>query len=353
MLVIFCGLLIVGIVGGQVYDLSHWRELLAFISSVCLAYIMIEVGLEFSAEKKPIKAYGWDAIVASSAAILPAFFWFLYFLFVLQTPWKPALLSGLSCAPTSAGVLFSMLMAAGLATTWVFSRARTLAVLDDLVTILLLTPLQVIIVGVKFESLAALVFIAIFLFASFRWQDTLYLPTSKVWLAFYGLVLSSCLLLIKNTTHIHLEVLIPAFMLGCLLRYDRSHHHDEKPLLVFMDAAIKGGFMLLVGLSFPQVRISDFPLSTTIGHVLILTILANLGKCFPFLCYRKEASWKERLGLSIAMFPRGEVGAAVLLIGLSYGFGGYVNSLALLCLAVNLILTGGFVWIILRLLPKS
>jgi hypothetical protein len=50
------------------------------------------------------------------------------------------------------------------------------------------------------------------------------------------------------------------------------------------------------------------------------------------------------------MFPRGEVGAAVLLIGISYGLAGYANTLAVLSLALNLILTGLFIWLVIRLL---
>jgi Kef-type K+ transport system membrane component KefB len=173
MVIVFCLLLILGIGTGQVMELSPIREALGLITSICLAYIMMEVGLEFSVEKRSIRSYGWDAVVASSAAVLPALLWFVYFLVVIQSSWKPAVLSGLSAAPTSAGVLFSMMMAAGLSMTWVFQKARTLAVLDDLVTILLLMPLQVIIIGFKWETVIVLVFILSFLFSSFRFQNTI------------------------------------------------------------------------------------------------------------------------------------------------------------------------------------
>ena len=94
------------------------------------------------------------------------------------------------------------------------------------------------------------------------------------------------------------------------------------------------------------------PLLATLGHVLVLTVLSNIGKSFTLLCYRREVSFRERVALSIAMFPRGEVGAAVLLVGLGYGFGGYVSTLAMLSLAFNLVLTGIFVWIVLKLLRR-
>ncbi|MBL8012559.1 MAG: cation:proton antiporter [Candidatus Omnitrophica bacterium] len=353
MVIIFCLLLILGIVGGQVLDFSKIYEILSLITSICLAYIMIEVGLEFSVEKRKIGSYGWDAVVAVIAAVLPALLCFSYFVLFIHSTWKSALLSGLSAAPTSAGVLFSMMMAAGLSATWVFKKARVLAVLDDLATILLLTPLQIFITGFEWSSIAVLVLIAMFLFASFRWQSTLSWPVGENWLLFYAAVITGILFFIKHATHVHLEVLIPAFMLGCLIHMP---HHHQKPVqrtMVGLDTIIKGLFMFLVGLSLPKIALGSVSLGATIGHVVILTILANLGKSFSLLCYRKEASFRERLALSVAMFPRGEVGAAVLLIGIGYGFTGYENTLAVLSLACNLILTGTFIWIVMRFLQRK
>ena len=157
MVIIFCLLLIFGIVAGQAFDFSGIREALGLVTSVCLAYIMIEVGLEFSVDKRKLSSYEWDAVVAFIAAALPAILWFVYFMVFIHSSWQPALLSGLSSAPTSAGVLFSMMMAAGLSATWVFKKARTLAVLDDLATILLLTPLQILIHGFEWGTIVVAV----------------------------------------------------------------------------------------------------------------------------------------------------------------------------------------------------
>lgn len=353
MLIIFCLLLTAGIVAGQVFDFSGIREILSFITSVCLAYIMIEVGLEFSVDKRRIADYGWDFVVAFSAAALPALLWFVYFCAVLKSTWQPALVAGLSSSPTSAGVLFAMLMAAGLSMTWVFQKARTLAVLDDLVVILLLAPVQIILNGFHWESILLLALITFILFASFRWQNSLPWKSEQVWLVFYAIGLTAAVSVIKKAVHIHLEVLIPAFMLGCLIH---RQHHEPSPHPEFnrfsLDSVIKGGFMVCVGLSFPKVELGAIPVAATVGHVIALTLLSNLGKCFSLLCYRREATVKERLALSVAMFPRGEVGAAVLLIALGYGYSGYVITLGMLSLVLNLILTGGFVWMVHRLLKK-
>lgn len=353
MVIIFSLLLLLGIILGQVLDLKSVHELLSFAASVCLAYIMMEVGLEFSTEKRSFKSYGWDSLIALTAALLPTALLFIYFVIVLQSPWKTALLSGLSAAPTSAGVLFSMLMAAGLGATWVFKKARVLAVLDDLATILLLTPLGIIIHGFEWRSLAVLGLICIFLFASFRWQNTIHWPVSKNWLLIYAVLLTSIVFSVKNAAHIHLEVLIPAFTWGCLIYHAKTEDEHYETPRVSLDMVVKGMFMLLVGLTFPKIAFGTASVAMTIGHVLMLTILANLGKFFLIFCYQGEATLKERMALGVAMFPRGEVGAAVLLIGIGYGLGGYENTLAVLSLALNLVLTGVFIWIVIRLLQKS
>ena len=84
--------------------------------------------------------------------------------------------------------------------------------------------------------------------------------------------------------------------------------------------------------------------------MLLITALANLGKMFCVLCYRRSATLRERLAVAIGMWPRGEVGAGVLVLSLSYGIGGPIVVVAMLSLALNLVLTGPFIWIIKRLL---
>ncbi len=58
---------------------------------------------------------------------------------------------------------------------------------------------------------------------------------------------------------------------------------------------------------------------------------------------RKEASLRERLALCIGMFPRGEVGAGVLVVSMAYGLSGMPLTVAVFSLALNLLLTGLFI----------
>jgi Kef-type K+ transport system membrane component KefB len=81
-------------------------------------------------------------------------------------------------------------------------------------------------------------------------------------------------------------------------------------------------------------------------HVLMITVLSNIGKMYPFFCYRNEAHWRQRLSVAVGMWPRGEVGAGILVLSLSYGIGGPVVTVAMLSLALNLALTGVFIYFI-------
>jgi Kef-type K+ transport system membrane component KefB len=126
--------------------------------------------------------------------------------------------------------------------------------------------------------------------------------------------------------------------------------------------------MLLVGLSMPPAfshqatdNSAESALSATVPmpawpllmvHVLMVTLLSNLGKLFPLACYRQRASLHERLALSISMWPRGEVGAGILVVGLSYGLSGPIMTVALLSLALNLVLTGAFILMVKALLGR-
>lgn len=359
--IVYSLLLLAGIFVSQAVNLIPIREQVSLLTTICLSYIMVEVGLEFTLQKDRLKQYAVDFFVATMAASLP---WILcagYFVAFFQMTWKDAGLVGLFSAPTSAGVLFSMLAAAGLGMTWVFKKARVLAIFDDIATILLLIPLQIVLVGMKFQLIAVIFILVFLLWAAYQWINTLKVPIGKFWLFLYSVLVVVTLWIFHQTTHIHLEVLLPAFALGCIIKnphfaygadvpHEHTHIEPLKGWPLWFDRFLKGLFMFLVGCSLPKIDIAGMGIGTIIGHVLLLTLISNLGKCFIVFCYKKEASFKLRSALSVAMFPRGEVGAGVLLIALSHGLGGIAASLAVLSLALNLLLTGGFIAIVINLM---
>jgi Kef-type K+ transport system membrane component KefB len=396
---IFSALLVVGlglsqVLPGVLHEHVHAaREAISFLTMVALSFIMIHVGYEFQIDRK-LRELGWDYVVAMTAAAFPWVFVTAYFLLVLMPPqawrsqggWAETLLAGRFAAPTSAGILFSMLAAAGLSRTWTFRKARVLAIFDDLDTILLMVPLSMLLVGPAWQMFAAVFVMLFILFAGWRWLNRLVIPFSWPWVLGYAAViaLASALvyrgsLLIDPDVPVHIEVLLPAFVLGCIAKplphRPASEIREDDPEGLAssrertVSVIISGIFMLLVGLSMPpafsdagpdnsaastlsaRVPMPAWPILMV--HVLVVTLLSNLGKMFPLACYRQRASFHERLALSISMWPRGEVGAGILVVGLSYGLSGPVMTVALLSLALNLVLTGGFILMVKALLKRQ
>ncbi len=427
---LFSILLLLGLIGSQWLPAyigpgyARVADVVRILTMAGLSFIMIRVGYEFDIDKTNLRQYGWDYFVAFTAASFPWVFVTLYFVFVLLPPeawgtlaaWQETLLAGRFAAPTSAGVLFSMLAAAGLGATWLFRKARVLAIFDDLDTVLLMIPLKMLMVGVAWQLGLIVVVMAGMLSAAYIFLHKIRIPVTWPWVLGYAGVITGLsevvyqgTKLIDESIPIHIEVILPAFVLGCVMAYPKAHavespvrgdNHDgheaiNTPQEQHVSTIVAAAFMVLVGLSMPmiprggsavlagaqteQVELSlrgagnpsaeaaagEVGSAMQIGrvtaaqppmgwaqivlHVLVITIISNIGKMFPAFCYRKEAHWRERLALAIGMWPRGEVGAGVLVISLSYGIGGPIVTVAMLSLAVNLLLTGVFIYIVKQL----
>ncbi len=365
LVIIYSFLLLGGAAASQMLDLEPIRNTLTTITMICLSYIMVEVGLEFTLNKKKLKSYGWDYIVAATAAAFPWIICIAYFMIFFKMGLIEASLLGRFAAPTSAGILFTMMAAAGLGTTWLFRKARILAIFDDLDTILFMIPLQILFVGPKPHLIAVVFIMAVLLVYAYRYLHVLHWPTSTPLLLVYGSTIVFACQILEKTTHVALEILLPTFLLGCILynphdpnrpskhKHEHMYLEPEKKGTRILDLLIKGGFMFLVGCSLPKIALGEVPLGVIAMHVVIVTVLINVGKCFPTFCYRKEASFKERMALSVAMFPRGEVGAGVLLISLGHGVNGLPVTIAVLSLALNLLLTGVFIMVVIWLVKDK
>ena len=346
---------------------------------VCLGFIMINVGREFEIDKSRWRSYTADYFIAMATAALPWLLIVLYYVFVLlpaplwgsPEAWKENLLLSRFAAPTSAGILFTMLAALKLKESWIYRKIQVLAIFDDLDTILLMIPLQILMIGLRWQMFAIVAIVAVLLAVGWRWQATW--DVRQDWKRILGLSVIVCALtqaVYLATKHwygaensIHIEVLLPAFVVGMLMR----HHHIDTPAERRVATGVSFLFMLLVGLSMPLVTGAPgdtaaatsvtgsqpmMPWGTLALHVLAVSLLSNLGKLVPLFFYR-DRSLSERLALSVGMFTRGEVGAGVIFIALGYNLGGPALIVSVLTLVLNLILTGGFVVWVKRLALKS
>ena len=341
---------------------------------ICLGFIMINVGREFEVDKSRWQTYAKDYFVAMATAAMPWFLIAIYYIFVLLPPeywnsweaWKENLLLSRFAAPTSAGILFTMLAAIGLKSSWIYKKIQVLAIFDDLDTILLMIPLQIMMIGLRWQLLV-IVFI-VFLLLSFGWKQLGKYDWRQDWKAIlvYSAVVFACtqaVYLISKHLYgeagsIHIEVLLPAFVLGMVMK----HKEHDTPAERKVSTGISFLFMFLVGMSMPRFLGVDFA-EASLGqrsvtgsqemmswgmimlHVLIVSLLSNIGKLFPVFFY-KDRKFSERLALSIGMFTRGEVGAGVIFIALGYSLGGPALIISVLTIVLNLILTGIFVlWV--------
>lgn len=344
---------------------------------ICLGFIMINVGREFEVDKSRWKSYTEDYFIAMATAAMPWLLIALYYVFVLLPPefwnsweaWKENLLLSRFAAPTSAGILFTMLAAIGLKASWMYKKIQVLAIFDDLDTILLMIPLQIMMIGLRWQLI--IVVLIVFLLLLFGWRQLSKYNWRQDWKAilFYStlvFVATQSLYLISKGLYgeegsIHIEVLLPAFILGMIMK----HKEIDTPMERNVSTGISFLFMFLVGMSMPHFIGVNFaetqageysvtgsqemmPWGVIALHVLIVSLLSNIGKLFPVFFYR-DRKFSERLALSIGMFTRGEVGAGVIFIALGYNLGGPALIISVLTIVLNLILTGLFVLWVKRL----
>lgn len=383
----FSVFLLVGLAVSQVLpfiagDATHSVKVVTDIFLyICLAFIMINVGREFEIDKSRWKSYALDYFVAMVAAAMPWLLIALYYIFVLFPStqwgsgdlWKETLLISRFAAPTSAGILFTMLAALKLKSSWMYKKIQVLAIFDDLDTILLMIPLQVFMIGMKWQ-MAVILTVVIFLLV-FGWKQMGRYGMRQDWKAILGYSVI-VIVFTQGIYHvseyflgphegIHIEVLLPAFVLGMVMKPQHIESRTEEKV----STAISYFFMFLVGVSMPQFIGLDMnsqqanPDSVTASlpmmswgmiavHVVVVSLLSNIGKLMPLAFYR-DRKFSERLALSIGMFTRGEVGAGVIFIAISYNLGGPLLLISVLTIVLNLILTGGFVMLVKKLALKT
>jgi hypothetical protein len=363
--------LLPGALGINYETARHGIEILL---GVCLAFIMINVGREFEVDKSNLKSYAKDYLVAMLAAGMPWLLIALYYIFVLMPAdwwsqgqvWKESLLLSRFAAPTSAGILFTMLAAIGLQKSWIYKKIQVLAIFDDLDTILLMIPLQIAMIGMQWQMGVILLVVVMLLWFGWKKMSTYSLRADWMSLLLYSaLVYGATYIVYVLTDHffgeegsVHIEVLLPAFVFGMVMK----HGHGTSKADDRASTAISLLFMLLVGMSMPLIHLEEAPAQTNsiiaslpmlswgsiALHVVAVSLLSNIGKLTPMFFYR-DRSLKERLALSVGMFTRGEVGAGVIFIALGYHIGGPILLISVLTLVLNLILTGIFVVIVKRL----
>lgn len=380
-IIIFSICLVTGLIISQILpdllggDYGSFRSVNGLLLSIALSFIMINVGREFELDKSQWRSYRTDYFVAMITAAAPWLLVAVYYMWLMPEgmfwdweSWKANLLLSRFAAPTSAGILFTMLAAIGLKKSWFYNKIQTLAIFDDLDTILLMIPLQIMMVGLQWELHIILIVVFLLLFIGWKKINTFNLPQKWYHILSYAFVVVFISEFIYHSSKIisekgvHIEVLLPAFILGMVIKTN----HNESKTDESAANLISYIFMFLVGISMPVfmgqihtvsvtdagVVMPDLSWGQIAIHVVVVSLLSNLGKMVPMFYYR-DRSLRERLALSIGMFTRGEVGAGIIFIAIGYNIGGPLVAISVLTIVLNLILTGFFIMIVKKLVLKS
>lgn len=378
--------------------LGEWQSvftlLIGLLSAWTLAMIMIPVGHECDIEKKGFwSKHRIDIGVSSGSATLPWLLVSLFFHFFILQPeswwtWHGVLesaLIGRFAAPTSAGILLTLLDQAGLKETWTRKKAQLVVILDDIETVILCVGLVALHSGAIGPAAIVIAISLLLLAGGWRWMGKCNLPVGWKSVAVYSLTIVAVCKSIELVSHsinsahpLHIEPLLPAFILGFIIR--RHHRSDSETtsqddeIAVDLEqrhvpeasttlppseaderafSRIKLGFMFLVGAGMPAISLgSASSVGTVMFHVACVSVLMIAGKLVPLFAYRNQ-SIRQRLALCACLQPRGEVGAGIILMSLSQGISQQAVTIALLALTVNLLMTPIFIMIAKRLLEED
>merc|ERR1712232_26686 len=106
---------------------------------------------------------------------------------------------------------------------------------DDLDTILLMIPLKVIIMGFKWEMATVVVLLVVLLILAWVYLHKVQIPCAWPWTIVYALIITGIseglyqiTKAIDDVEKIHIEVLLPAFVLGCVIRTPKAEREIEE-----------------------------------------------------------------------------------------------------------------------------
>ena len=191
-----------------------------------------------------------------------------------------------------------MLAALSLKQSWIYKKIQVLAIFDDLDTILLMIPLQILMIGLRWQMFAIIAIVVVLLATGWRWQARW--NVRQDWKTILGLVAGSRpdaggssprrSLYGPEKQHPYRSAAPGSFVVGGMLR---KHCHIDTPTEQRVSTGISFLFMLLVGLSMPLV--TGAPADTTAAASVTgsqpmmpprqretststVSVLSNLGK---------------------------------------------------------------------------
>lgn len=230
-----------------------------------------------------------------------------------------------------------------------YAKAKVLAILSDVTTLLLLSVLTVL--AAPTGQYSAMLSFGLLLLAV-TMSGQVEIPRTWMSLLGYASAIVAARWLLQGW--VSFEVLAPALALGCLIRQEQGPSHagfksesaagegsDEE----FADVAVRCVFVLCAGASLPSYGLEIGTL-TVLFHVALITALMVLAKLVVMPFYKTEVDLPQRAGLGVAMSPLCEMGVAAVVVTLQTGADDLdpaFLTIAALSIVANLLLSTGLV----------
>jgi Kef-type K+ transport system membrane component KefB len=310
------------VIGASVLGWVHINEPLEVLAEIGVILLLFSVGLETRLDD--LAKVGRSAIMAGVGGVLLPF--------VLGAAW--ARLSGMDTAKsmfvaaafvaTSAGITARVLKDMGVLNQMESRVILGAAVIDDILAMLLLafvTALQggngLNLAAIAFVALQAIAFVALvgwigpkFMRKASPWLDVPISPHSPLTIS-----LALCLGLALAASFLGLAAIIGAFLAGMAAAETRQREaleHQLRPIMAFLVPF----FFVITG---AKVNLGDLASLAALGALLIVTVLAVLGKLLGSGLGVLSLGRRSALIVGTGMVPRGEVGIIVASLGLQAG----------------------------------
>ncbi len=307
------------VIGPAALNWVQINEPLHVLAEIGAVLLLFSVGLE--TRVGDLKKVGRVATqVGTLGLILP---------FILATGWAlqrgadvpKSLFVAAAFVATSAGITARVLNDMGVLGRIESRVILGAAVIDDILAMLLLgvvTALSkgegvdiltlglVTVQAIGFVGLIALVGTRI---AAKRGTEILDAPISPF--SHLTIALAFCLGLAAAAAFLGLAAIIGAFLAGMVAAETRQRHQLEKQVQVLM-ALLVPFFFVVTG---AQVQLKELANWSTIGTLLLVTILAIIGKLVGCGLGAKSLGKRSAMIVGVGMVPRGEVGIIVATLG--------------------------------------
>ncbi len=306
------------VVGVSVLNWVHINEPLEVLAEIGAVLLLFSVGLETRVED--LKKVGKAATLVGVCGVIVPFFLGVLWAEANHFSLNKSLFIAAAFVATSAGITARVLQDMGMLSRTASRVILGAAVIDDILAMLLLgvvTALQngggvdftrlliVLVQAVGFVAVIALVGTKIMRHSSGA-LDTPISPHSPL-----SICLALCLGLAVAASYLGLAAIIGAFLAGMVAAETRQRDTLERQIQPIM-AFLVPFFFVVTGAQVNLRELASFPVLLSL---LIVTILACLGKLIGCGLGALSLGKKNALIVGVGMIPRGEVGIIVASLG--------------------------------------